>query len=124
MSRKEIERGLRRSANGLFRAAETDSAPLTRAFEYFLSEVAVDRCTYLGMPAALAQLAEAVGHASTIPSQGLPPVTIPSRRSGGVAKRVAIAAAVVIGVGGCGGDGSSFFGRPVAAVGKRRRWRR
>jgi TIR domain len=56
---REIERGAskRRRIIGL----RTDTAPLTRSFEYFLSESQWIDVTALGMPAALTKLTQAVG---------------------------------------------------------------
>jgi TolB-like protein len=88
---KEIERACSKRKRII--VLRTDSAPLTRAFEYFLSESQWIDVSTSGMPSALTKLAEAVGHVSTAAPQ-----TIPSPRSGGVAKRAAIAAAVAIGV--------------------------
>ena len=77
----------------------TDSAPLTRAFEYFLSESQWIEVPALGIQAALAKLVDAVGHVST-PSFEAPPA--PSHRVAHkrVALQVVIAAAVAIGLGG------------------------
>jgi TolB-like protein len=89
---KEIERGS--SKRKPIIAFRIDAAPLNHALEYFLSESQWIDVPKLGMPAALTKLAEAVGHVSTTSPQEVP---IP--HSGGVRKRVAIAAAVVMGVG-------------------------
>jgi adenylate cyclase len=72
-----------------------DAAALNPEFEYFLSNSQWIDVPKLGMPAALTKLAEAVGHVSPISPQAVPPVP----RSGGVKRRVAVAAAAVIGVG-------------------------
>ena len=88
---KEIERGSsKRKSIITFRI---DAAPLNHALEYFLSESQWIDVPKLGMSAALTKLAEAVGHVSPVSPQA-----VPSSHSGGVAKRVVIAAAVVIGL--------------------------
>src|SRR5579859_2673955 len=61
---KEIERASSRRRRII--ALRTDAAPLTRSFEYFLSESQWIDVTALGMPGALAKLTQAVG-------QGLAP---------------------------------------------------
>ena len=87
---KEIERACSKRKRII--VLRTDSAPLTRAFEYFLSESQWIDVSTSGMPSALTKLAAAVGYVSAAAPQ-----TIPSPRTGGVAKRAAIAAAVAIG---------------------------
>jgi TolB-like protein/Flp pilus assembly protein TadD len=105
---KEIERGS--SKRKPIIAFRIDAAPLNHALEYFLSESQWIDVPKLGMPAALAKLAEAVGHVSTTSPQVAPPVAAPVRRSGGVKKRaVIVAAAVVIGVGAAVGIGLHFW---------------
>jgi TolB-like protein/Tfp pilus assembly protein PilF len=93
---KEIERAS--SKRRRIVVLRTDSAPLTRAFEYFLSESQWIDVPLLGMQAALAKLADAVSHvakssAEAIPARSLP---APHRRA---SKHVVIAAAVAIGLG-------------------------
>jgi adenylate cyclase len=100
---REIERAA--SKHRKIIAFRIDAAPLNHALEYFLSESQWIDVPQLGMPAALVKLAEAVGHVSTTS-----PRAVPSRRSGGAAKRVAIAAAVVIGV--CAAAAIGFHGTP------------
>ena len=67
---REIERGAskRRRIIGL----RTDAAPLTRSFEYFLSESQWIDVAALGVPAALARLAQTVGQ-SLAPSSWVSP---------------------------------------------------
>src|SRR5450631_4340577 len=67
---KEIERASskRRRIIGL----RTDAAPLTRSFEYFLSESQWIDVTALGMPGALTKLTQAVGQ-SLAPSLWVSP---------------------------------------------------
>jgi TolB-like protein/Flp pilus assembly protein TadD len=71
-----------------------DAATLNPELEYFLSNSQWIEVPKLGMPAALARLKEAVG-------QGSAPLAkaVPSRRSGGVGKRVGVAAAVLVAIG-------------------------
>ena len=90
---REIERAA--SKHRKIIAFRVDAAPLNHALEYFLSESQWIDVAQLGMPAALTKLAEAAGHASPELPQAVPPVP----RSGGVGKRAAIAAAVIVGVG-------------------------
>jgi adenylate cyclase len=76
-----------------------DGAPLSQELEYFLSNSQWIDVPALGMPAALAKLAEAVGRGSTSWSPEDPWLRAELRPIGkrgvGVAKRVAVAAAVV-----------------------------
>src|SRR5258708_14340848 len=62
---REIERAA--SKRRRIVALRTHAAPLTRALEYFLSESQWIDAAALGMPAALAKLAQAVGQALTAP---------------------------------------------------------
>ncbi len=112
---KEIERACSKRKRII--VLRTDSAPLTRAFEYFLSESQWIDVSTSGMPSALAKLAEAVGHVSTTSLQAISPAP----RSGGVGKRAAVAAAVVVGVGVAIALGLHFWpqgrsGAPAVAV--------
>jgi TolB-like protein len=81
-----------------------DNAALNPELEYFLSNAQWIDVPKLGMAAALTRLAAAVGQGSA-PAQAVPP----ARHSGGVGKRVAIAAAVVFGVGIVVGLGFHFW---------------
>ena len=90
---KEIERASSKRRRII--AVRTDSVPLTRTFEYFLSESQWIDVPKLGMPAALAKLKEAVGQGPGVSSPGIS--STPSRR--GNDKRIGIAAAVVVAVG-------------------------
>jgi TolB-like protein len=71
-----------------------DAATLNPELEYFLSNSQWIEVPKLGMPAALARLKEAVGQGSAPLAQA-----VPSRRSGGVGKRVGVAAAVLVAIG-------------------------
>jgi TolB-like protein len=99
---KEIERGS--SKRKPIIAFRIDAAPLNHALEYFLSESQWIDVPALGMQAALAKLTGAVGHVSTTSPQA-----VPGPRSGGVWKRTAIVAAVVIGVGAAVALGIHFW---------------
>src|ERR1700681_4581217 len=94
---KEIERASSKRRQII--ALHTDSAPLTRAFEYFLSESQWIDVPALGMQAALAKLVDAVGH---VPTPSVEVIPAPNHRVAHkrVAIQVAIAAAVAIGLGG------------------------
>jgi TolB-like protein/Flp pilus assembly protein TadD len=112
---KEIERGS--SKRKPIIAFRIDAAPLNHALEYFLSESQWIDVPKLGMPAALTKLAEAVGHVSTV----VPPVPASAQRSGGVGKRLVIAAAALIGVAAAVALGMHFWssnpsGAHVSAV--------
>jgi TolB-like protein/Tfp pilus assembly protein PilF len=72
-----------------------DGTPLSRALEYFLGESQWIDVPTLGMSAAFSKLAEAVGTAPTMPEAA---PRIPAKPVGKT-RRLAIAAAVVIGVG-------------------------
>ena len=73
-----------------------DNAALNPELEYFLSNSQWIDVPKLGMAAALSRLQEAMGNVSeTRAAQAVPPAP----RSGGVGKRAAIAACMVIGVG-------------------------
>jgi TolB-like protein len=90
---KEIERAS--SKRKPIIAFRIDNAPLNHALEYFLSESQWIDAKALGMPAALAKLAEAVGQRSGASSPGIPV----AHRSRGNLKRFAVAAAVVVAFG-------------------------
>jgi TolB-like protein len=100
---REIERAA--SKHKQIIALKIDAAILTPALEYFLSESQWIDAAALGMPAALTRLVEAVGQGSGASQAN--PVSGSARAPGGgavnravgsanVAKRVSIAAAVVI----------------------------
>jgi hypothetical protein len=91
---KEVERASSKKKKII--AFRIDAAPLTPALEYFLSESQWIDVPALGMPAALGKLKEAVGQEPATPAQQIP-VT---KRAGGSRKRFAIAAAILICVGG------------------------
>jgi TolB-like protein/Tfp pilus assembly protein PilF len=96
-----------------------DTAALNPELEYFLSNSQWIDVPKLGMAAALSKLKEAVGQGSATSSSA-----VPDRRSGGLGKRVGIAAAVIIGVGVAVGLGVRFWssnhggphGTEVAAI--------
>ncbi|MGO9949650.1 MAG: toll/interleukin-1 receptor domain-containing protein [Steroidobacteraceae bacterium] len=67
---REIERAA--SKHKQIVALRIDTAPLSRAFEYFLSNSQWIDLPNLGMPAAMAKLKEAVGHVSIASPQSLP----------------------------------------------------
>ena len=71
-------------------AFRTDEAPLSAALEYFLSQSQWIDVPALGMKAALAKLAEAVGQ-GPVSAQAIPV----ARRGGGMTRKIAVAAAVI-----------------------------
>jgi adenylate cyclase len=89
---KEIERAS--SKRKPIIAFRIDAAPLNHALEYFLSESQWIDVRALGMPGALAKLMEAVGQGPAVSSQGVPL----AQGSHGSAKRIAIAAAVLVAI--------------------------
>jgi adenylate cyclase len=90
---REVERAA--SKHKQIVAFRIDSAPLSRALEYFLSNSQWIDVRALGMPAALKKLVEAVGQGSRVSTQAIPA----DDRAGRTKKRIAIVAALVIGVG-------------------------
>jgi len=90
---REIERAA--SKHKQIIAFRIDTAPLSRSFEYFLSNSQWIDVSALGMPAALAKLKEAVGQGRAEVGQAVPAVNHAGRSK----KRIAIAAVVVVGVG-------------------------
>jgi hypothetical protein len=96
---KEVERASSKRRRII--ALRTDAAALTRALEYFLSESQWIDVPSLGMQAALAKLAQAMGQALSAPSQDLP-TPGPALATSGVsatkrlirARRVTLAAAI------------------------------
>ena len=94
---REIERAA--SKHKQIVAFRIDSAPLSRALEYFLSNSQWIDVPKLGMLAALMKLKEAVGRGQASTNAADPAVQAkPLDRAGGRAKLIA-AAAVVVGVG-------------------------
>jgi TolB-like protein/tetratricopeptide (TPR) repeat protein len=87
---REIERAA--SKHKPIIAFRIDAAALSPALEYFLSESQWIDMPALGMPAALAQLTEAVGHGSTTAPQEIGAANHADRAK----KRIAMAAALVI----------------------------
>jgi TolB-like protein/Tfp pilus assembly protein PilF len=94
---KEIERAS--SKRRRIVAFRIDSAPLTRAFEYFLSESQWIDVSALGMPAALAKLANAAGHGSSSGNAANTVRPAKSAERAGVKRRFIAIAAAIIGVG-------------------------
>jgi TolB-like protein len=97
---REVERAA--SKHKQIIALRIDGAALTPALEYFLSESQWIDVPALGMPAALAKIASAVGHGSAVsmPADlggGIPdPVNSTGKRPMGVSRRIVAAAAIVI----------------------------
>jgi TolB-like protein/Flp pilus assembly protein TadD len=100
---REVERAASKRKQII--AFRLDAAALSPELEYFLSNSQWIDVPALGMPAALTKLKEAVGHVSAASPQALQP----GRLSGGVGKRVAIAAAAVIVVGAAIATGAHFW---------------
>jgi TolB-like protein/Flp pilus assembly protein TadD len=75
-------------------AFKIDAAPLSAALEYFLSQSQWIDVLALGMKAALAKLAEAVGQGSVASH-----ATLPVKRRGGMSRRIVIAAVVLVALG-------------------------
>ena len=89
---REVERAA--SKHKPIVAFRIDTAPLSRSFEYFLSNSQWIDVPALGMPAALAKLKEAVGQGAA--QTGAADADFPGRRK---RKRLAVVAAVGLGVG-------------------------
>jgi hypothetical protein len=89
---REIERAA--SKHKQIIAFRLDTAPLSRSFEYFLSNSQWINVPALGMPAALVKLQSAVGQG---PSNTADP-RVPAKPVGKT-RRIAMAAAAVVGVG-------------------------
>jgi TolB-like protein/Tfp pilus assembly protein PilF len=100
---KEVERAS--SKRKPIIAFRIDTAPLSHALEYFLSESQWIDIPALGMKAALAKLAEAVGQGSVTSTQATPP----EKRGRMTTRRIAIAAAVVVALGVVAGSGFYFW---------------
>jgi TolB-like protein/tetratricopeptide (TPR) repeat protein len=90
---REVERAA--SKHKAIIAFRIDSAPLSPGLEYFLSNSQWIDVPALGMPAALAKLAEAVEQGPTAPAQKIRA----TKRSGGTKKRFVIVAAILVCVG-------------------------
>jgi TolB-like protein/cytochrome c-type biogenesis protein CcmH/NrfG len=90
---REVERAA--SKHKQIIAFRVDSADLSPSLEYFLSDSQWIDVPALGMPGALAKLADAVGQGSATSSPGIPVAL----GSPGRAKQIAIAAALIIGLG-------------------------
>ena len=87
---REVERAA--SKHKPMIAFRIDNAALSRALEYFLSESQWIDVSAMGMPAALARLAEAVGQGSATPAQAL---SVGERPVGAMTKRTRL---IVVGV--------------------------
>jgi TolB-like protein/tetratricopeptide (TPR) repeat protein len=103
---KEIERASSKRRRII--ALRIDNAPLTRAFEYFLSESQWIHVPALGMPAALNKLADAVAQGVTSSAEPVPASIQPVAQKK-TPKAVVIAAAVVISLGAAVGLGFYFW---------------
>jgi TolB-like protein/Tfp pilus assembly protein PilF len=85
-------------------AFKIDAAPLSAALEYFLSQSQWIDVPALGMKAALAKLTEAMGQGSASSAPAIPVAS-----GGGITKRIAIAAAVVVALGVAVGSALYFW---------------
>jgi TolB-like protein len=100
---REIERAASKHKQVI--ALKIDAAALTPALEYFLSESQWIDVAVLGMPATLSRLSESIGQASrptssalgAVGSSAANPVILTGLRSGGVSKRVVVAAVALVG---------------------------
>jgi TolB-like protein len=118
---REVERAA--SKHKPIIAFRIDAATLSRALEYFLSESQWIDVPEIGMPAALARLAEAAGQASEQTVTANPGAAGRARsRAGGRAKLIAGAVVAVVSVGVASVVGVHFWSRshkaaqPAAAV--------
>jgi adenylate cyclase len=93
---REVERAA--SKHKQIIAFRLDAAPLNPALEYFLGESQWIDVSALGMPAALAKLAEAVGQGPATSVQAIPVGKRPVGATG-IGRRLIVAAAAVIGAG-------------------------
>jgi len=101
---REIERAASKHKQVI--ALRVDTAPLSPALEYFLSESQWIDVAALGMTAALSRLSESIGQPSTATSSAIgaaglsteKPVILTGSRSRRVSTRVGIAAVVLVGV--------------------------
>ena len=100
---REVERAA--SKHKRIIAFKIDAAPLSTAFEYFLSQSQWIDVPALGMKAALAKLAEAMGQGPVSATQAIPV----AQPGGGMARRIAIAAAVIVALGVVVGSGFDFW---------------
>jgi TolB-like protein len=87
---REVERAASKRKRII--AFKIDAAPLSAALEYFLSQSQWIDVPALGMKAALAKLAEAVGQGSVSSARAIPVAS----NGGGMTRRVGITAAVVV----------------------------
>jgi TolB-like protein/Flp pilus assembly protein TadD len=119
---REVERAA--SKHKQIIAFRIDAVALSPELEYFLSNSQWIDVPKLGMPAALAKLAEAVerGLAPTNTADPVIPAKPVARRADGMTKRTIVAAAVVLGLGGAIALGLYFWSlnhrvaQPAAAV--------
>ncbi len=100
---REVERAA--SKHKRIIAFKIDAAPLSAAFEYFLSQSQWIDVQALGMKAALVKLTEAVGQESVPATQAIPV----ARHDGRMTRRIAIGAAVVVSLGIVVGSGFYFW---------------
>jgi TolB-like protein len=97
-------------------AFRIDAAPLSRALEYFLGESQWIDARALGMPAAFAKLAEAVGQGlgPTVAADPLAPAEPPKRTAGRA--KLLVGSSVVISVGLAGALGTHFWSQSHQAA--------
>ena len=100
---REVERAA--SKHKKIIAFRIDAASLSRALEYFLGESQWIDVPALGMTAALAKLAEAVGQGPANRAQQIPA----TKRTTRTKKRIAIAAAILVCVGAAAALGLHFW---------------
>src|SRR5450755_2544315 len=110
---REVERAV--SKHKVIIAFRLDAAALSPALEYFLGQSQWIDVPALGMPAALAKLAEALGQESATPAHAVPLGKRPVR-SAGERKRLIVAAAAVLGVAGVVALGLHFWRSPPDAT--------
>jgi TolB-like protein len=100
---REVERAA--SKHKQIIAFKIDAAPLSATLEYFLSQSQWIDVPALGMKVALAKLTEAMGQGSVSSTPALPD----RARGGGMTRRIALAAAVVVALGVVVGSGFYFW---------------
>jgi TolB-like protein/predicted Zn-dependent protease len=107
---REVERAA--SKHKQIIAFRLDTAPLSRSFEYFLSNSQWIDVPALGMTPALAKLAEAVGQESLNRAQQIPA----TKRASRTKRRIAIAAAIFVCAGVTAAVGLHFWSSKYRAV--------
>ena len=100
---REVERAAAKKKQII--AFRIDTTLLSPELEYFLSNSQWIDVSALGMPVALAKLAEAVAQGPTTSARQIPA----TKRAGGTKKRIAIAAAILVCVGGAAVMGMHFW---------------